>query len=56
MLGSRGSVIPIFKEQIMKGGPVTLTDRNMTRFIMSIKEATSLVIESCKIAKGVKFL
>lgn len=52
VLGSRGSVIPIFKEQIKKGGPVTLTDRNMTRFIMSIKEATSLVIESCKIAKG----
>jgi FlaA1/EpsC-like NDP-sugar epimerase len=52
VLGSRGSVIPIFKEQIKKGGPVTLTDRNMTRFIMSIKEATSLVIDSCKIAKG----
>jgi len=52
VLGSRGSVIPIFKEQIKKGGPITLTDRKMTRFIMSIKEATSLVIESCKIAKG----
>ncbi len=52
VLGSRGSVIPIFREQIRKGGPVTLTDRNMTRFIMSIKEATNLVIESSIYAKG----
>jgi FlaA1/EpsC-like NDP-sugar epimerase len=52
VLGSRGSVIPIFREQIRKGGPVTLTDRNMTRFIMSIKEATSLVIDSSLYAKG----
>jgi FlaA1/EpsC-like NDP-sugar epimerase len=52
VLGSRGSVIPIFREQIRKGGPVTLTDRDMTRFIMSIKEATNLVIDSSTIAKG----
>jgi FlaA1/EpsC-like NDP-sugar epimerase len=52
VLGSRGSVIPIFREQIRKGGPVTLTDRNMTRFIMSIKEATNLVIDSSTYAKG----
>lgn len=52
VLGSRGSVIPIFREQIHKGGPVTLTDRNMTRFIMSIKEATNLVIDSSLFAKG----
>jgi FlaA1/EpsC-like NDP-sugar epimerase len=52
VLGSRGSVIPIFREQIRKGGPVTLTDRNMTRFIMSIKEATNLVIDSSTFAKG----
>ena len=52
VLGSRGSVIPIFKEQIQKGGPLTLTDRNMTRFIMSIKEATNLVIDSSTFAKG----
>jgi FlaA1/EpsC-like NDP-sugar epimerase len=52
VLGSRGSVIPIFREQIRKGGPVTLTDRNMTRFIMSIKEATRLVIDSSRFAKG----
>jgi FlaA1/EpsC-like NDP-sugar epimerase len=52
VLGSRGSVIPIFREQIRKGGPVTLTDPEMTRFIMSIKEATRLVIDSAMLAKG----
>lgn len=52
VLGSRGSVIPIFREQIKKGGPVTLTDPEMTRFIMSIAEATRLVIDSAKHAKG----
>lgn len=52
VLGSRGSVIPIFREQIRQGGPVTLTDRKMTRFIMSIKEATRLVIDSSLYAKG----
>jgi FlaA1/EpsC-like NDP-sugar epimerase len=52
VLGSRGSVIPIFREQIRRGGPITLTDINMTRFIMSIKEAVRLVIESGYLAKG----
>jgi FlaA1/EpsC-like NDP-sugar epimerase len=52
VLGSRGSVIPIFKNQIKKGGPVTLTDPGMTRFIMSIEEATKLVIDSSLLAKG----
>lgn len=52
VLGSRGSVIPIFREQIKNGGPVTLTDFDMTRFIMSINEATRLVIDSAMIAKG----
>jgi len=52
VLGSRGSVIPIFKEQIRKGGPVTLTDPEMTRFIMSIREAVQLVINSAEIANG----
>ncbi len=50
VLGSRGSVIPIFREQIRKGGPITLTDPNMTRFIMSIKEAVRLVADSASIA------
>ncbi len=52
VLGSRGSVIPIFKEQIRRGGPVTLTDPDMTRFIMSIRQAVRLVIESAVLAKG----
>lgn len=52
VLGSRGSVIPIFEKQICKGGPVTLTDELMTRFIMSIEEAVSLVINSAVVACG----
>lgn len=43
---SRGSVIPVFKNQISKGGPVTVTDKRMTRFIMSLDESVELLIES----------
>ncbi len=52
VLGSRGSVIPIFHDQIRSGGPVTLTDPEMTRFIMSIEEAVRLVIDSGLLCKG----
>lgn len=52
VLGSRGSVIPIFREQIRNGGPVSLTDPLMTRFIMSIEQAVRLVIESAVQARG----
>lgn len=52
VLGSRGSVIPIFKKQISKGGPVTLTDPGMTRFVMSISDAVKLVVESSRKAQG----
>jgi len=52
VLGSNGSVIPIFHNQIAKGGPVTLTHRDMTRFVMSIQESVRLVIDSALLAKG----
>ena len=52
VLGSNGSVIPIFHNQIAKGGPITLTDRDMTRFVMSIEESVKLVIDSAMLAKG----
>ena len=52
VLGSRGSVIPLFHRQIAAGGPVTLTDLGMSRFIMSLAEAVRLVIESMFLATG----
>jgi FlaA1/EpsC-like NDP-sugar epimerase len=52
VVGSRGSVIPLFSEQIARGGPVTLTDRRMTRFLMSIDHAVELMFEALRIARG----
>jgi UDP-N-acetylglucosamine 4,6-dehydratase/5-epimerase len=52
VVGSRGSVIPIFIEQIAAGGPLTLTDRRMTRFMMSIEHAVDLMFLALQLAHG----
>jgi len=52
VIGSRGSVVHVFIKQIKAGGPVTITDKRMTRFIMTIEEAANLVLKTSLLAKG----
>ena len=52
VLDSSGSVIPLFKKQIKKGGPITVTDANMIRYFMTIPEAVELVIQAGAMGKG----
>jgi len=52
VLGSNGSVVPLFKEQIAHGGPLTLTDAGMTRYFMSIHEAAELIVQASALSEG----
>ena len=57
VLGSRGSILPVFQNQIKTGGPITVTDRNMVRYFMTIPEACSLVLQTGGVGKnGISYL
>ena len=52
VLGSSGSVIPIFRQQIAQGGPITVRDPEVTRFFMTVEEAAGLVLQSAAMGSG----
>ena len=52
VIGSSGSVVPLLQEQISKGGPLTITDKEITRYFMTISEAVQLVIQTCALTEG----
>ena len=56
VLGSSGSVVPLFKKQIASGGPITLTDERIIRYFMTTTEAAQLVIQATSLSEGEMFL